>query len=173
MRDKTDEIKRWAAEGAELGCVKFSELPGIALYMDQVTALISDKLSFFENSPITSSMVNNYVKAQVIPHPEKKKYSREQVASLIAICQLKKVLSMQEIKTLFDSSEDKEALYTAFSENQTEAMNNVSAELRFCAENGDDLMLIAMKFAAEANAKRAAAEKILSVFEGKEEKKKK
>ena len=46
-------------------------------------------------------MVSNYVKKGVISHPVKKKYSREQLASLIYIVLSKNVLSLENIDTLF------------------------------------------------------------------------
>ena len=46
-------------------------------------------------------MVSNYVKKGIISHPVKKKYTREQLASLIYIVVSKTVLSMENIDTLF------------------------------------------------------------------------
>ena len=46
-------------------------------------------------------MVSNYVKKGVISHPVKKKYTREQLASLMYIVVSKTVLSLENIETLF------------------------------------------------------------------------
>lgn len=160
-----NEIKRWAEKGTELTGVSLSELPGINLYMDQVISLLGEKLEFYQRDEgsklLTSSMINNYVKSEVIPHPEKKKYNKDHLASLIVVCLLKQVISIPDIKTLLSGCSDMEGFYSKFEQTQTQAINEVSAQLRFAAENGDDLRLIALKFAAEANAKRAAAERIL------------
>ena len=40
---------------------------------------------------LSASMINNYVKARLIPRPAGKKYSREQVALLVMIVPLKQV----------------------------------------------------------------------------------
>ncbi|MEG2928696.1 MAG: DUF1836 domain-containing protein, partial [Oscillospiraceae bacterium] len=47
--------------------------------------------------PLTTSMVNNYVKQGVIPPTCKKRYSREHIAYLIVICFLKQIYSITEI----------------------------------------------------------------------------
>ena len=60
----TENIKKWAEDGTELGVINWNELPDINLYMDQVIGLLSEKLSFFaedEDKLLTKSMINNYV----------------------------------------------------------------------------------------------------------------
>lgn len=165
MKEFTATIKAWAEQGTELGTILWEELPDIKLYMDQVITLLGDKLKFYERDEssklLTSSMINNYVKSGLIPHPEKKKYDKEQLASLIVVCMLKAVLPIPEVKTLFEGCEDKRSLFEDFEETQTDAINQVSSQVRFALENGDNMRLLAMRLAAEANAKRAAAEKIL------------
>jgi hypothetical protein len=45
-------------------------------------------------------MVSNYVKRDLVANPQKKQYSREQVAYLIFIAVVKNVLSMDEIRLI-------------------------------------------------------------------------
>ena len=45
----TENIKKWAEDGTELGVINWNELPDINLYMDQVIGLLSEKLSFLQN----------------------------------------------------------------------------------------------------------------------------
>lgn len=160
----TENIKKWAEDGTELGVVNWKELPDINLYMDQVIGLLSEKLSFFadeEDKLLTKSMINNYVKSGLISHPEKKKYNKDQLAQLVVISMLKQVLSIPDLQLLLEGVSDTRGFYEIFERSQTEAMNEVSSQLRFAVENGDNMKLMALKLAAEANAKRAAAEKIL------------
>lgn len=160
----TENIKKWAEDGTELGVINWKELPDINLYMDQVIGLLSEKLSFFaeeEDKLLTKSMINNYVKSGLISHPEKKKYNKDQLAQLVVISMLKQVLSIPNLQLLLDGVTDTRGFYEIFEHTQTEAMNEVSAQLRFAVENGDNMKLMALKLAAEANAKRSAAEKIL------------
>ena len=51
---------------------------------------------------ITASMINNYVKGKVISAPVSKKYNREHIALIEEVCSLKQVLSITEIKQIFD-----------------------------------------------------------------------
>ena len=82
-------------------CPRGNELPQIDLYIDQVICVLQDNLSIFskdKNVPIiTASMINNYVKQEVIDAPVKKKYNRLQLSHLFVICILKRLMSISEI----------------------------------------------------------------------------
>ena len=82
------------------------DIPNIDLYMDQVIALmekyLSDLTTQEDSKLITPSMINNYVKLNIIPAPTKKKYSREHIAYLVIICSLKQVMPIPKIKELID-----------------------------------------------------------------------
>lgn len=164
MNNAETNILSWAQLGENITTPKWDDLPNIPLYMDQVIFYLKDSLGFFERDEnsqlLTSSMINNYVKNDVVPHPEKKKYSKEHLAALMAVCMLKQVLSMQDIKTLLGGSVDCE-MYELFRETHNNAVREACEELTACCNNGDDLKTAAMRLAVEANAKRAAAERIL------------
>lgn len=104
----------------EFHCPRWGELPEIELYMDQVILLLERALGPLgdEGEPvITSTMVNNYVKKKIVPAPEKKKYGRRQIASLIAVTILKRALSMPEIGVAISAMRDEhgaQAAYDAF-----------------------------------------------------------
>ena len=158
MKNAAEEIRRWAQEGTELSPPSWEELPSIPLYMDQVILYLKDSLRFFErdedSSLLTSSMINNYVKNGVLPHPDKKKYGKEHLAALTAVCMLKQVLSIQDIKTLLSGEELSAGLYGLF------LQAHLSAVRETCREE-ISLKEEALRLAAEANAIRAAAERIL------------
>ena len=82
-------------------CPRWDELPQIDLYIDQVISILQDNLSIFskdkKNPIITASMINNYVKQDVIDAPVKKKYNRLQLSHLFVICILKRLMSISEI----------------------------------------------------------------------------
>lgn len=85
---------------------RWSELPTIQLYMDQVIELVNTSLEIWNVSGenvLTSSMVNNYVKLGIIPPPEKKRYSRTQLAYLLIICLLKQIMPISDIKVFIES----------------------------------------------------------------------
>jgi len=86
-------------------CPRWEELPNLGLYMDQVLLVVEDALRpLCPGDPVvlTSTMVNNYVKQQVLIPSEKKKYGREHLAALIVITLLKRVLSVAEIKLVLE-----------------------------------------------------------------------
>lgn len=89
---------------------RWNELPNVDLYLDQVVNFINSTLSpyiFLNNDKkdeniqvLTKTMINNYVKNNLIEPPEKKLYSKIQLAKLFAICILKQVYSMHDIEML-------------------------------------------------------------------------
>ncbi len=163
--DAEEKILAWAREGRELSCPLWEQLPAIPLYVDQVLQYLRDSLQFFERDEedvlLTNSMINNYVKKDVLPHPEKKKYSREHLAALTVICMLKQVLAIQDIGTLLQGKPMDPELYGDFLAAHTGAVSETCRELEESCQRGADLRREALRLAAEANAKRAAAERIL------------
>lgn len=95
-----------------------NEIPNIPLYIDQVTSYLEDVFSDLrlndEDKVLTKTMINNYVKAQVISSPIKKKYNKEQIMKLKMLYLLKNTLSLSQIDDLFQESDDLEALYEFF-----------------------------------------------------------
>lgn len=94
----------------EYHCPRYEELPHIALYKDQVVSVLNEAVSPFYphgETPVTATMVNNYVKMKLLSPPEKKKYSTEQIACLYVIFLLKQVLSISEIAALLHMQQSK------------------------------------------------------------------
>ena len=81
-------------------CPRWSELPDLDLYMDQVVTFLEQSLSVFSEGekPITATMINNYVKQHFIPKPEKKRYHREHIACLMVYALFKQVLPLTDIQ---------------------------------------------------------------------------
>ncbi len=109
-------------EGIAFHCPRWTELPQIALYMDQVLLVINgtlEPLSADGSPAVTATMINNYVKLKLTEPAEKKKYHRSHMARFIMICLLKKVLSMQEIAAvlgLLQEERTEEAAFDLFCE---------------------------------------------------------
>ncbi len=165
MDDSLQNTAQWARDAASLPLPEWDSFPNIPLYMDQVVLYLSDQLRSFQREGgqplLTSSMVNNYVKNGAIPRPEKKKYDRRHLGELTALCMLKQVLPLQDIKTLLAGDAPAEQLYELFREVHRAAMEEVCAELDRSLQESADPRQEALRLAAEANAKRAAAEHIL------------
>ncbi len=108
MFDINNSLNEWLKKLENFNLINYDELPDIELYMDQILTLIQRQLSIFTYNSydklLTSSMVNNYVKGNVIPAPISKKYNREHLALLEEVCTLKQVLSIAEIKQIIDST---------------------------------------------------------------------
>ena len=79
---------------------RYHEIPGVGLYLEQTVKYINECLAPLTEEAITTSMVSNYVKRDLVDNPLKKQYSREQIAYLIFIAVVKNVLSMDEIRLI-------------------------------------------------------------------------
>lgn len=133
-----DLLAEWARQGQEVAPPAWEELPGIPLYMDQVILYLGESLELFQregSSLLTSSMINNYVKTGLIPHPDKKKYTKEHLAGLMAVCMLKQVLPIQDIKTLFSGGMDPHT-YALFRQAHTEALAETCHSLEGTCASG-------------------------------------
>lgn len=103
------------------------DIPDIDLYMDQVTTLLNSKFEGTKRNGddklLTKTMINNYAKFRLLPPPEKKKYSKDHIITLIMIYFFKNVLSISDTGTLigpaiehFFHNEDQtlESIYNQF-----------------------------------------------------------
>ena len=90
----------------EFHCPRYSELPHIELYKDQVITYIENSLKAItiegEEKILTATMLNNYVKQKVVKAPKDKKYNEKHLAYLIVVCILKHVFSLKEICNLIN-----------------------------------------------------------------------
>ena len=149
---------------------QWHELPDIALYMDQIIAYMPRQLIRFDDrEALTSAMVNNYIKDGMLPRAEGKRYNRTHLAYLTAICALKQVLSMQDVDTLFGQGPLDRETYALFREAHQRAVRETCQALEKTCREKEDLKQAALLLAVEANAKRAAAERILCEL-GRQEK---
>lgn len=93
------------------GFVRPEDLPNIDLYMDQITTFMDDQLAackrYEDDKILTKTMINNYAKNNLLPPPEKKKYSREHVISMLFIYYLKSILSINDIQSILKPLTDK------------------------------------------------------------------
>ncbi len=88
-----------------LSIIEETDIPEIPLYMDQVTSFLDERLlgsmSSEDDTVLSKTMINNYVKSGVIEKPIKKKYSKSQLMKMIMVFHLKGVLPLASIKALF------------------------------------------------------------------------
>ena len=132
--------------------IKPEDLPNIDLYMDQVTTFMDSQLEASKRYPedkiLTKTMINNYAKNNLIPPPEKKKYTKEHILCLIFIYYFKNFLPISDIKTILGPLTDEyfhknadlnlEAIYTTlFSKEDTfvqEVLENVMKQFHMSAD---------------------------------------
>ncbi|MCI8861577.1 MAG: DUF1836 domain-containing protein [Lachnospiraceae bacterium] len=91
--------------------IRPEDVPGIDLYMDQVTTFMDRELAtskrYEEDKILTKTMINNYAKNNLLPPPEKKKYSKEHLLLLIFIYYFKNILSISDIQSLLSPLTEK------------------------------------------------------------------
>lgn len=109
--DYKETIRKIIEDMGNIDYIKPEDIPNIPLYMDQVTTFMESQLGVMKRYPedkiLTKTMINNYAKNDLIPPPDKKKYSREHVLLLIFIYYLKNILSINDIQTLLGPITDK------------------------------------------------------------------
>ncbi len=114
MNSINDILGKWLDELSKFSYKDYKDLPDIDLYMDQVVTFLDKQLAIFQTSSldkqITSSMINNYVKGEVVSAPISKKYNREHLALIQEVCTLKQVLTIAEVKQIIDERYRKEDL---------------------------------------------------------------
>jgi len=83
---------------------RWKELPNLNLYLDQLVNILEKNLKYYignkDETIITKTMINNYVKQGLINPPKKKKYNRLHIATLFVICILKQIYSISDINEL-------------------------------------------------------------------------
>lgn len=150
----------------------WATLPDLALYMDQLISYMPRQLIRFEESEnLTSAMVNNYIKDGLLPRAEGKRYGPTHLAYLTAICALKQVLSVKEMKTLIRNGaegREPERLYSYFCQELDRALDETADGLDAETEE-EDLARLALGLALRSYANKLACERILSLLRGQEE----
>ena len=114
--------------------VAWDQLPDFALYMDQVLSYMDRQVIRFDaDDGLTAAMVNNYTKNGLAPRAEGKKYNREHLSYLTAICVLKRVMSARDmdllIKEELQGDRTVENGYAAFCASLDKALNLTADEM--------------------------------------------
>lgn len=111
MKSNDELLQILMSRISDLDYVHPEDIPGIDLYMDQVTTFMEQHLEHSKRHPddkvMTKTMINNYAKNDLLPPPVKKKYSREHMLVLIFIYYYKNLLSIGDIQTLLKPLTDR------------------------------------------------------------------
>ena len=154
---------------------QWRELPDISLYMDQVIAYMSRQLIHYKDGEkLTTAMVNNYIKENLLPRAEGKRYSPVHLGYLTAVCTLKKTMSVRDMGILFAAGERRnktsEELYQYFCNALDRALQETAKTLDDTAQP-EDLPRMALDFALRSYANQLACERILDILQQTQEKK--
>ena len=74
----------------QLTYIRTEEIPNIEQYMDQVLTIMNERLRHTTRNPeedkiLTKTMINNYAKSDLLPPPNRKKYSKDHILLLLFI----------------------------------------------------------------------------------------
>ena len=114
--------------------MEWDQLPDFALYMDQVLSYMDRQVIRFDGDDgLTAAMVNNYTKSGLVPRAEGKKYRREHLAYLTAVCILKQVMPARDIDLLIreelQEAHSVESGYGAFCSSLDDALKSMAEEM--------------------------------------------
>lgn len=167
MKELTELIERLSVERP----VNWEDLPDIELYRDQVLSYMKRQHSLQpEDAQLTGAMINNYIKSGLLPRANGKKYTKDHLVYLTAICSLKQVLSVNETDGLLKlqpNIEDAKGFYEDYLIKMDQAFQDTSGHL---AENNtkEELAAIALQLAISSYSQKLACEKILDLIKEKE-----
>lgn len=145
----------------------WEDIPDIDLYMDQVLSYMTRQhvgLELDEN--LTSAMVNNYMKKDLLPRAKGKKYDRQHIAYLTAICLLKQVLSVTDAGELLKlhikerEEEQVRRFYEKYMETMDQEFRGISAAIDEEADR-EQLADLALRLAVSSYGQKLACQQIL------------
>lgn len=148
--------------------VAWDQLPDFPLYMDQLLSYMDRQvLRFEEDSGLTAAMVNNYTKSGLVPRAEGKKYNREHLAYLTAICVLKRVMSAKDMGMVLAaeqaSGKDPVNAYGLFRDNLDQSLNLITEIMETYPEERDAADA-AIHFALLSYAAGLASDRFLGIL---------
>jgi hypothetical protein len=173
------QLEQWLGELADIQPTTWAQLPDIGLYMDQVQTWVERQLHVYRHGDkdrlLTPAMVNNYIKDDLMPRADGKKYAPTHLALLSMIGVLKQVLSMADLKALLGDCrtvDQVEPLYASFQANKQKALHDHAAailartaDLPESAEaQKEALRQLALEWAVEARIRILLAEKMLALL---------
>lgn len=148
-------------------------LPDLPLYMDQVVSYLSRQLiTFGGGDSLTSAMINNYIKAGLVPRANGKKYDREHLAQLTMVAAVKQVLSVRDMGALLGAAdrlahprESYEGFCAELDLALREALEHIAS-----APNQQDLSALALTLALRSYADALACRRVVELLRTEEEK---
>ncbi len=105
--DNDDLLNSIIASLGRIDTMSLDEMPGINLYMDQLTSFMDERLKKTTRYPdtdkiLTNTMSNNDAKNDLLPPREKKKYSKDHLIILLFIYYYKSIMTINDIRTVLE-----------------------------------------------------------------------
>lgn len=95
---KTVDDQKIAQSLRDFHLPRYEDLPSMGLYLEQTAKYLNRQLAPLEDVHLTASMISNYVKHDLIFPPNRKLYSRQQLAELTFIAISKNVLPLANLR---------------------------------------------------------------------------
>jgi len=140
--------------------------------MDQVLGFLFDRMASFRSDPtdkiMTKTMVNNYVKAKLLPTPIKKKYGVDHIKKLIMIYHFKNVISIKEINqllNLLDKEQDNYDPYDLFLALQKEEIETLKLNKALTPKEDEDEFISTIRFLIRSDLCSRMAQVLLNNIE--------
>ena len=143
----------------------WDQLPDFPLYMDQVVSYMPRQVVALEDGEkLTSAMINNYIKDGLLPRAQGKRYTREHIAYLTAICTLKQVMAVKELGAILppvSSEADTETYYSDLLEVLNREMCDMGDMIDIDKVSDEQLSEMALELAVSAYCRQYLCKKII------------
>lgn len=145
----------------------WEDIPDIDLYMDQVLNYMTRQhIGLESGETLTSAMVNNYIKKELLPRAKGKRYERKHIAYLTAICLFKQILSVDSTKELLNNQlldSDIKCFYEKYCAKLDIAYDAVAEKIQDNM-NKQDISELVLELAISSYAQKIACERLLELL---------
>ncbi|WP_346937093.1 DUF1836 domain-containing protein [Clostridium sp.] len=101
FQDIVSKFSEMIDENIEKSIIQYDELPQYDLFLSQVKDYLNDK---FQHDNFTNSILQNYIKSEVISKPEdgkKRGYTKLHLVQLVLLGYMRPILTTDEIRSVF------------------------------------------------------------------------
>ncbi len=164
---KMEELKELKRVLKEERPNDWDDIPDIDLYMDQVLSyMVRQHIGLESGETLTSAMVNNYIKKELLPRAKGKRYDREHIAYLTAICLFKQILSVDSTKDLLKNQleeSDTKNFYKKYCDKLDKAYESVSEKINE-EMTKQEISELVLELAISSYAQKIACERLLELI---------
>lgn len=135
------KLRRWENYLKKYRLPDWDAIPDDGMLMTQVIRLLGEYLDYLppelkEETFLTSSTINNYVRQKIMPEPVKKRYYRVHIVYLIFILSLKTSMSISRISKLVPvtlTEAELRTMYTTFTARHAASIEFFCSQIRLMA----------------------------------------